>query len=166
MVKRISKSYLLTSRSEAETILIGKTLGEKLKRGCCISVVGPLGAGKTVFIRGVCLGLGVAENILSPTFILYEEFQGRLPVVHADLYRLEHEMEIEELGLFEKLGSDAVILVEWGDRSPYLLRSSDLVAELKPSGTGRGTCGDETPDRAVKISFECEPDEVIDPLPW
>ncbi len=74
------------------------------------------------------------EEIVSPTFVLYEEFSGRLRVVHVDLYRLEHEREIEELGVFDKLGADCVILAEWGDRSGYLLDSSGIVIRLVFSG--------------------------------
>jgi tRNA threonylcarbamoyladenosine biosynthesis protein TsaE len=72
--------------------------------------------------------------VLSPTFVLYEEFSGRIAVVHVDLYRLDHEREIEELGVFDKLGTDCVILAEWGDRSRYLLDSSEVVMRLAFSG--------------------------------
>lgn len=89
-----------------------------------------MGAGKTVLIGGVCRGLNVDETVLSPTFILYEEFAGRLSVVHVDLYRLEHESEIEELGVFDLLGGDKVILAEWGDRSDTLFAESDVVLRI------------------------------------
>lgn len=106
-------------------------------RGACVSLVGPLGAGKTVLAGGICRGLGVVDEVLSPTFILYEEFSGRLPVIHVDLYRLEHESEIAELGVFDAIGGGKVILVEWGDRSERLFRESDVVISLdytSPSG--------------------------------
>jgi tRNA threonylcarbamoyladenosine biosynthesis protein TsaE len=125
-----SRMHVFRSHSEADTAAFGVALGRRISEGTCVSIVGPLGAGKTVLIRGICRGLAVEEEILSPTFILCEEFKGRLPVTHVDLYRLEHEKEIEELGVFEKLGSNNVILVEWADRSSYLNEASDIVIEL------------------------------------
>ncbi len=122
--------------SELETESFGRELGAKISSGVCISLVGALGAGKTVLARGLCCGLGVNEEIISPTFILYEEFMGRLPVVHIDLYRLEHESEVEELGVFEKLGGDCVVIVEWGDRSELISEASDIVITLRSRSEG------------------------------
>jgi len=118
------------SASEADTLVLGQSLGSRLDRGVCIAIVGPLGAGKTVLVRGICKGLGVVDEVLSPTFVLYEEFEGNRRVCHIDLYRLEHEQEIEELGVFDTLGSGAVLLVEWGDRSGMLMEASDIVVRL------------------------------------
>ena len=86
---------------------------------------------------GICRGLGVTEDVVSPTFVLFEEFSGRVPVVHVDLYRLEHESQIEELGVFDSIGRGKVILAEWGDRSETLFNYSDVVISLEqtsPSG--------------------------------
>jgi tRNA threonylcarbamoyladenosine biosynthesis protein TsaE len=77
------------------------------------------------------LRLGVADPVVSPTFILLETFTGRLPVVHVDLYRLEHERELEEIGVFDTLGTGAVVLAEWGERSPGLLRAADVVVDIR-----------------------------------
>ena len=96
----------------------------------CVTLIGPLGAGKTILVAGVCRGLGVTGEVLSPTFVLYEQFNGRLPVAHVDLYRLDHESEIEELGVFESLGGAMVILAEWGDRSETLSAEADAAIEL------------------------------------
>lgn len=74
----------------------------------------------------------MSEDVLSPSFVLLEEFAGRLPVAHVDLYRMEHEQEIEELGVFDSLGGSTVILVEWGDRSEWLSTRSDAVVNLIP----------------------------------
>lgn len=136
----VDRSELVRIRtySESETEQLGRDIGLKIDCGLCISLVGALGTGKTVFARGLCGGLGVEEFILSPTFILYEEFQGRLPVVHLDLYRLEHEREIEDLGVFEKLAEDCVVITEWGDRSDRILGASDMVVTLQlPSADER-----------------------------
>ena len=119
--------------SEADTARFGAELGECIEQGTCVSLVGPLGAGKTVLVRGLCRGFGIAEHVVSPTFILLETFEGRLPVVHVDLYRLEHERELEELGVFDYVRDGAVLLAEWGDRSPRLHGMADV--EIKIEGT-------------------------------
>lgn len=125
-----SKNFFFTTASPAETTRLGENIGRRILGGICLSLAGSLGAGKTVLIGGICRGLGVDEPVLSPTFILYEEFAGRMPVVHIDLYRLEHESEIEELGVFDLLGGDRVILAEWGDRSDTLMARSDAVINI------------------------------------
>ncbi len=125
-----TKKFAWETDSARETGRWGEALGAALSSGICMSLVGPLGAGKTVLVGGVCRGLGVDEEVLSPTFVLYEEFSGRLPVVHVDLYRLEHDAEIEELGVFDAIGAGKVILAEWGDRSETLLTGSDAVIEI------------------------------------
>jgi tRNA threonylcarbamoyladenosine biosynthesis protein TsaE len=129
-----SEILRIQSTSPTATEELGDRLGSRIDGGLCISLVGALGTGKTVFARGLCRGLGVEEFVLSPTFILYEEFQGRLPVVHLDLYRLEHEREIEELGVFDKLGDDCVVITEWGDRSERIFGASDMVVSLRLRG--------------------------------
>jgi tRNA threonylcarbamoyladenosine biosynthesis protein TsaE len=118
------------TRSVEETARFGEAFGAAIQSGVCISLVGALGAGKTTLAGAICRGLGVTETVLSPTFILFEEFDGRLPVAHIDLYRLEYESEIEELGVFDMIGSGKVILAEWGDRSELLLGVSDIVVEM------------------------------------
>ena len=123
--------------SEAETARFGAELGECIEHGTCISLVGPLGAGKTVIVGGLCRGLGIEESVVSPTFILLETFQGRLPVVHVDLYRLEHERELEELGVFDYVRDGAVLLAEWGDRSPRLHGMADVEIRIEGEGSER-----------------------------
>ena len=125
-----STTLKFNTRSAGETARFGDALGAAIQTGVCISLVGTLGAGKTTLAGAICRGLGVTETVLSPTFILFEEFEGRLPVVHIDLYRLEYESEIEELGVFDTIGSGRVILAEWGDRSELLLGLSDIVVEM------------------------------------
>jgi tRNA threonylcarbamoyladenosine biosynthesis protein TsaE len=135
---RRTTQYARETASAEETVRFGRALGERIQNGLCVSLVGPLGVGKTVLAGGICRGLGVAEDVLSPTFVLFEEFGGRVPVIHVDLYRLEHESEVEELGVFDSIGGGEVILVEWGDRSETLFAESDVVIALGyASPTGR-----------------------------
>ena len=114
-MRRTRRSTTRT-RSHEETRRLGAETATRLREGLWVALTGPLGSGKSVFVRGVCDGLGVEEDVLSPTFILYEAFEGRLPVVHLDLYRLEPG-EVEELGLeeiFQVAGS--FCFIEWPDR--------------------------------------------------
>ena len=120
---------------EAGTARFGMALGERILGGGCVTLVGPLGAGKTALVRGLCRGLGVDEPVISPTFILLESFSGRLPVLHIDLYRLEHERELDEIGVFDALGTDTVVLAEWGDRSAQLSEAAEIEVRID-SGAG------------------------------
>lgn len=105
---------VLRTATPEETRLVGERLAGLLDAGDVVVLTGELGAGKTTLVQGVGRGLGVAERVTSPTFTLVREYSGRLPVVHADVFRLERVGEVIQLGLAEA-GSDAVLLVEWGD---------------------------------------------------
>jgi tRNA threonylcarbamoyladenosine biosynthesis protein TsaE len=130
----LSEVMTLQSASEEQTAAIGETLGKHITGGLCVCVTGSLGSGKSALVRGICRGLGVDESVASPSFILCEEYRGRLPVLHSDLYRLEHESEIEDIGLFDRVDGRCVVLVEWGDRSPRLMRDADVIVDLAVTG--------------------------------
>jgi tRNA threonylcarbamoyladenosine biosynthesis protein TsaE len=105
------------SRSEADTEAAGAALAETLRPGTTVLVHGDLGAGKTVFVRGVARGLGIdPEAVTSPTFTLVHEYAGgRLPLVHLDLYRLA-DADLDQVGLDPDLARRGVVIVEWADR--------------------------------------------------
>ncbi|MBR3403662.1 MAG: tRNA (adenosine(37)-N6)-threonylcarbamoyltransferase complex ATPase subunit type 1 TsaE [Firmicutes bacterium] len=113
------------SFSEKETFEIGKKLGETALPGSIYALVGDLGVGKTVIAKGVAEGLGVVEDIVSPTFTIVREYSGRLPYYHFDIYRIEDEEELLEIGWDEYIGLGGVCLVEW----------ADLVEEAMPPDT-------------------------------
>jgi len=96
---------------------LGRALGEALAPGDLVALMGPLGAGKTTFTQGIATGLGVPpeRHVASPTFALVNEHPGRVPLVHADLYRLKDEAELVELGLEEDAHA-VVRVVEWADK--------------------------------------------------
>lgn len=121
--------------SEDETFAIGETLGRSLRGGETLLLSGDLGAGKTVFARGVAAGLGInPRDVASPTFILVDKHEGRLTLFHADLYRLENETDMLELGLEEFASSGAVVVVEWGERLPAAAREEAIEVRIRDLG--------------------------------
>ena len=113
-------SFAILSRSPAQTRTWGKKLGRLLKGGEIIGLSGELGSGKTCFVRGMAEGLGVGKEawVRSPTFTLINEYDGRLPLYHIDLYRVGSRKQMEELNLREYLFSDGVSVVEWFEHLP------------------------------------------------
>ena len=110
----------MITRSAAQTRTWGKKLGRLLKGGEIVGLSGELGSGKTSFARGVAEGAGVGNEtwIRSTTFTLINEYDGRLPVYHIDLYRIGNARELEELNLREYLFSDGASVVEWFEHLP------------------------------------------------
>ena len=100
------------SSSEQETRELGKRMSQKVTPGTVISLRGSLGAGKTVFAKGFALGLGITEAMVSPTFTLVQEYDGRLKLYHFDVYRIGDIEEMDELGYEEYFYSEGVCLIE------------------------------------------------------
>jgi tRNA threonylcarbamoyladenosine biosynthesis protein TsaE len=120
------------SASPAETRALARELGRAARPGDAVLLVGPLGAGKTCFVQGLALGLGVTSPVKSPTFVLLVEHSGRVPLAHLDLYRVEGARPLDELGIEEQIESH-VLAVEWGEK--LLGRLEDgLVVELEEAG--------------------------------
>ena len=127
--------WTTTTSSLEETRSLGRTLGAAVQPGAVISLVGNLGAGKTQFTSAVAEGLGIDPEIVSsPTFMLIQEYQGRIPLFHFDTYRLKDSNEFEDLGVDEYFYGEGVCLVEWGDRFPELLPEELLRIEIKILG--------------------------------
>jgi tRNA threonylcarbamoyladenosine biosynthesis protein TsaE len=123
----------IETSSAEETEAEGERLGRSLQRGELILLVGPLGAGKTTFVRGVARGIGSPDAVASPTFVLVRRYRGRIPLAHVDLYRLDRTPELRDLGLDELLDEGAVV-VEWGDR---LDATGARVIAIEPKGGNR-----------------------------
>jgi tRNA threonylcarbamoyladenosine biosynthesis protein TsaE len=115
---------------------LGRHLGGLLFPGAVVGLSGPLGAGKTFLTRAVALGLGVGEQcrVTSPTFVLIQEYAGRVPIYHFDLYRLKNAGDFFELGGNDYLESDGVCLIEWADKFPEALPAQHLELRLEPTG--------------------------------
>lgn len=126
------------SRSAAETEALGAALARAAGPGTVFGLVGPLGAGKTQFARGVARGLGITGRIPSPTFALVQTHSGgRLPLHHLDLYRLERADEVHAAGLDEFVpDAAAVTVVEWFDRWPGVPPPRLLRVIFEPAGDG------------------------------
>ena len=113
----------IISRTPAETFEIGRTLASSLRAGTVLALCGDLGAGKTHFVKGLLAGLdGDPGTVTSPTFTLVHEYSaGRLPLYHFDLYRLETEDAVLQLGFDDYLDSGGILAIEWADKFPALL---------------------------------------------
>lgn len=114
------------STSSQMTFEFAKKIGEKLKSGDVLCLDGDLGIGKTVFTKGVAAGLGIKDDVSSPTFTLIQEYYGgRLPLYHFDVYRIDGPWDMDDLGYEEYFYGEGVCLVEWGS----------MIKELFPENT-------------------------------
>jgi tRNA threonylcarbamoyladenosine biosynthesis protein TsaE len=122
----------LASRSARRTLELGERLGRRLLPGDVVALVGELGAGKTQLVRGACRGAEVPEReVASPTFAVVATYHGRIPVHHADLYRIAGEDELHATGFEDLLGGHGAVLVEWADRVPTALPAERLEVRLE-----------------------------------
>ena len=114
----ISKQFQITTRTPDETRKWGKTIGKRIEHPLVIGLTGDLGSGKTALVQGLAEGLEVPDHyyITSPTFTLINEYPGRLPLYHIDLYRLDGMSDLEDIGLEEVLYDQAVIAIEWAEK--------------------------------------------------
>jgi tRNA threonylcarbamoyladenosine biosynthesis protein TsaE len=135
----VTEALTLSLPTRRATRRLGAALSVVLVPGDLVVLEGDLGAGKTFLVRGIARGLGVVtrQPVTSPTFTLVNELRARVPLVHADLYRLGQPDELIELGLADRVGRDAIVLVEWGDRFAEALGGEGLWIWLSLTGDGR-----------------------------
>jgi len=124
-------SYRFISYNELATIKWGRKLSQLLEPGDVIGLFGDLGSGKTRTIQGICQGLACGDQVSSPTFTIINEYRGRLPIYHFDLYRIESEQEIFDLGYEEYFYDEGICLIEWAERIESLLPVNHLEIHLK-----------------------------------
>jgi tRNA threonylcarbamoyladenosine biosynthesis protein TsaE len=126
----------LESRSVDDTLTIGRVIGRRLVPGAILALVGELGAGKTHLVKGLAAGLGVSDArvVNSPTFVLVNEYAGRMPVLHLDAYRLHAADELEALGFDEMCAAPAVVIVEWADRVSDLIPPRGIWIHMQVTG--------------------------------
>jgi tRNA threonylcarbamoyladenosine biosynthesis protein TsaE len=131
------------THSAAETGALAARLGAIVRAGDVVVLAGERGAGKTVFAKGIAIALGITEPVVSPSFTIVREYDGPLPLVHVDVYRIDHLQELHDLGFDDLIGTDAVTVVEWGDRVTALLPADRLDIAIGP--------GVDDDDRVVTI---------------
>lgn len=127
-------STVIETANPAETAAVGERVGRALGAGAVVALSGALGAGKTCFVQGLVRGLGVERRATSPTFVLINEYRGRVPVLHVDLYRIDRLADIDDLGLPDVFGRDAVTLVEWADKLGPLLPAGAVRVHIEGVG--------------------------------
>ena len=120
--------------SVEETVALGERLGRVAEPGDLVCVWGELGAGKTQLAKGIARGLGITDTVNSPTFILMNEYAGRLPLFHVDLYRLADAADALAGGLIDDRQSDGVTVVEWPERMGDVLPAGRLDVRIDGSG--------------------------------
>ena len=126
----------MITNSAKETMLVGEKLAKKLKPGDIIALSGNLGSGKTTFTKGVGKGLGVKypRRINSPTFVLIKEYDGKMPLYHLDLYRLDDLKEIENLAIEEYIYGNGVTVIEWAEKIKCILPKKRISVKLGIKG--------------------------------
>lgn len=121
-----------------ETFQAGVALASRLEPGDLVILTGPLGAGKTVFVKGLASGMGIdPKDVHSPSYTMVSEYgpaASGLRLVHADLYRVDETGEIDELGLTDFLTGEHIVAVEWGERLPAILRRGAILVSIEDAG--------------------------------
>ena len=134
----ISGAMRVITRSPEDTAALGAAVGARLFDGAVVLLVGGLGAGKTCFTQGLARALGVDGPVQSPTFIVIQEYpDARVPLRHADLYRLDTFDEVRSTGLDERVGDDGAWVIEWADKFPEVWPPDRLEVHLSHEVDGR-----------------------------
>ena len=124
----------IITNNEAETVREGETLGRRLAPGMVVALYGELGAGKTAFTRGLAIGLGISISVSSPTFTIVNEYPGEIPLFHFDMYRLETESELFDIGWDDYLERCGVCVVEWSEKVPGAFPPGTIEVRLENLG--------------------------------
>lgn len=134
-MKSVTDSASFRTASPEESRALGRALGELLGPGSFVALTGELGAGKTVLVQGIARGVGFEGYVTSPSFVVINEYRGRLPIYHVDLYRISDPASLLDLGYREVFWSDGVTLVEWADRALELLPETRLDVSIEFAGS-------------------------------
>ena len=123
----------LISDSREQTLEMGRLIGEILERGDVVALIGELGSGKTCLTQGLAKGLGVEENVpvVSPTFTLINEYPGKIPLIHLDVYRLSGPRDLEDMGYEEYFEGGGIIVIEWAEKIRDILPAKTLFVGMR-----------------------------------
>ena len=124
------------THSAEETIQLGKKIGSMLQPGAIIAMEGNLAVGKTTITKGIAESLGIKEAITSPTFTLISEYEGKMPLYHMDVYRLDSCEDVINLGVEDLMYGDGVSIIEWSERVREELPKSTITLRLEIRGDG------------------------------
>jgi tRNA threonylcarbamoyladenosine biosynthesis protein TsaE len=138
---------IVRTSSAAQTRAVGAAIASCLAPGDVVVLSGDLGTGKTTIAQGIAAALGVTEPVVSPTFAIVREYEGRLPVAHVDVYRLDRVQELHDLGLEEIFDGTRIVLVEWGDLVTPVLPGDRVVVRLRH-------CDDDDDAREIDVTAE------------
>jgi tRNA threonylcarbamoyladenosine biosynthesis protein TsaE len=130
----VATAVEIVSASAEATEAAGERLGATLGPGAVVALTGELGAGKTCFVQGLVRGLGATVRATSPTFVLVNQYRGRVPIYHVDAYRTDSMTELMDLGLLEMFGGDGVTIVEWADKLTPLLPADSIHVHIAGVG--------------------------------
>lgn len=122
--------------SPEETVELGKKIGSLLKSGDVIAMQGTLAAGKTTITKGIAAALGIEDTITSPTFCLISEYQGKMPLYHMDVYRLNGAEDFAELGTDEMIYGNGVSVIEWSEKIMTELPKKTILLKITPQEDG------------------------------
>jgi len=150
MMEEINGFVILKTITELETMKAGYALGSILKKGDVVCLEGDIGVGKTVFVKGMAASLDVKEYVTSPTFTIVNEYNGKFPVYHFDVYRISDLEEMSEIGFEEYIYGDGVTIVEWADLIREILPGECIWIKLERDSSENGDM------RIISIDFRGE----------
>ncbi|WP_206425697.1 tRNA (adenosine(37)-N6)-threonylcarbamoyltransferase complex ATPase subunit type 1 TsaE [Ruminococcus sp. Marseille-P6503] len=128
----MKNSIEIITASPEETIKLGEKIGSRLRGGDCVAFKGGLGAGKTTITRGISIGMGLGDEVTSPTFALVNEYRGKgTSLCHFDMYRITSYADLETTGFYDYMDEDAVLAVEWSENIESALPENPVVIEIQ-----------------------------------
>ena len=128
---------IFNTTNPEETMAAAKAVAEKLLPGDIVAMKGDLGAGKTVFVKGAAEALGCSETVTSPTFAIVNEYEGRVPVRHFDVYRIEDEDDLYSTGFYDYMDGKSVLFIEWSENIEYALPDERITVSIIKTESGR-----------------------------
>lgn len=144
--------FIVSTESPEETAELAKKAGKRIREGTVLCLVGDLGAGKTLFTQNLVKMLGVDTDVTSPTFSLMNVYEGICPILHFDLYRLENDAELDELGFYEYVEEPTgIVIIEWADKFPDALPEEYVTVTFEKT--------DRANERQIIFSCQGEKDE-------